>query len=434
MDSSIAALKDLEDAADDVCVEISEGVEHIAKRKVLAFVLAALRTQGWTGPAAKQLAGHVVDGYEAADLTAATRNASKIAEPWPQLKSWAEDPSVVDLFRTLLRQSASTTNAPGSSQFDLDSDNEGARWIVPDLLERGFIHAVSGDTGASKSIWRDAITAAGLRGEAFLGRTVDASRFMVIDGENPPPVVKARWKALGINNEHWPRLHFTDRKKGVLLGQPEWDEWLRHEVESFRPDVIFIDSVAKCCDVALLDNDSVIALYRDVLVPLVEQADCALVLTTHERKGRSGGSGDRSQEAMGARQWIDQADAHITLAPTGKFEQTPTGDEFLTRRPFAMRTPKHRWAGEDRAEHYVITGRMRSDRTPTEMVLEHPKAEPTNDEKLVAACGEDRLGRSELATRAGMNATGTAFRTALAKVIEDGRLVQGEDGLYEAGE
>ena len=273
---------------------------------------------------------------------------------------------------------------------------------------------VSGDTGASKSIWRDAIVAAGLRGEKFLGRDVAATRFMVIDGENPRSIVHARMRALGINNEHWPRLHYTGRDKGVLLGRAEWDEWLRHEAESFRPDVIFIDSVAKCCAVALLDNDSVIALYRDVLVPLVSEFDCGLVLALHERKGRGGGTGDRSQDAMGARQWVDQADAQITLAATGKFQQTPDGE---TRRPFAMRTPKHRWAAEDQAEHYVITGRVREDQTPIKLTIQHPQAEPTNDEKLVAAVGEDRLGRSALAEAVGLHVKGTAFRNALTRCL-----------------
>lgn len=261
-----------------------------------------------------------------------------------------------------------------------------------------------------------------------MGRDVRADRFMVIDGENPKNVVQARYKAFGLTNDHVSRIHFTGREAGVQLGDPKWDSWLRREVENFRPEVLVIDTVAKCCGVSMLDNDSVVALYRDVLVPLVTEADCALVPLHHERKGHGGGTGDRSQMAMGARQWVDQADAHLTFAHTGKFERDAEGN---TRRPFALRTPKHRWADEDTVQHFEVIGKQREDRTPIKLGVKLPETEPTTAERIVAAVGEGRLGRFAIAEAVGLPQDGSKFRKGLAEAVDDGRLVQGTDKLYE---
>jgi len=421
---------DVEAAADDLCSEVLGAIEEgdVSRSMACATVLAALRSQGWVGTPAETVFGTVMDGYRNAELTAAGRHAKSIDSPWAALRDWCSDPGVADVFQRVLRQTAphkALTTAPGGREFDLDAPDPPPPWIVEDTLIRGRTHLVSGDTGAGKSLVRDAIMAAGLRDETFLGRKVEAKRFMVIDGENPLSDVRTRWKALGIGNEHWPGIHFTDREAGVLLGTPEWDDWLRSEAETFQPDVLFIDTVARCTVVALLDNDSVIALYRDVLTPIVTDFDTALVMFTHERKGRA--SGDRSEATMGARQWADQADVHLTLAHTGKYEESADG---AGSRPFALRRPKVRSVTEDRPEHFEVRGRKAAG-TVVELAVGLPLRAVTAEEALIAACDEP-LGRKALAEAVNMDPTGRGFRNALQRVMEAGQLVkdEGKDGLY----
>jgi RecA-family ATPase len=75
------------------------------------------------------------------------------------------------------------------------------------------------------------------------------------------------------------------------------------EAEAFRPEVVFIDAVARTTAVAVFDNDSVTELYAKTLAPLALAYDLTLVLVHHERKS---GAGDRSECGDG-RPSVDRA-------------------------------------------------------------------------------------------------------------------------------
>ena len=140
------------------------------------------------------------------------------------------------------------------------------------------------------------------------GRCSVEDEYLRSDGRDD---LTARWKALGITNDHWTDIHLTTRERNVRLGDPEWDSWLAREVEAFAPDVLVIDTVARCC--AGIDSnsaDAVAALYGNVLVPLVDRHDLALLFTAHHRK--SGGRAGTDDAVNGSVQWgrTGRADHH----------------------------------------------------------------------------------------------------------------------------
>lgn len=436
-------------AADDLGATLPLGA---AMADNLAYVWAALRSQGWDGPAGAAVINAVTADlprrHTRQELEAAQQKARGITEPWPvlverareyarSLMQWEseleeaqeEAECAVERFRAALSEFPSPDAvASGGDLLDLDGEPQPPPWLVPGMIVRGRAHLISGDTGSFKSGFRSALMAAGLRGEPFLGRPVHARRFMVIDGENPRDEIVSQWRALGLRNKHMKNVHFVGAEARVELGTPQWNERLEREVEAFRPDVVFIDSVARTTAVAVLDNDSVVDLYAKTLGPLVAKYDLAIVLVHHERKG--GGSGDRSQAALGARQWANQADAHLTLAAVGPYEETPAARGGVdTRRRFALRVPKMRGGLVDRPEHFEVRGRKREDGALVALELGAPKALTAAEEIIAAA--DKPLGRSELAKAAGMRHDGQRFRGGLKEAIESGRLEQREDALYE---
>lgn len=134
---------------------------------------------------------------------------------------------------------------------------------------------------------------------------------------------------------------------------------------------------------------------------------------------------------MGARQWTAQADAHITLAPTGPYSEAPAREGGVqTRRPFAMRVPKLRGGTVDKPEHFEARGRKSAaGGALLELTVEAPRA-LTAAEEIVAVCDKP-LGRGALAQAAGMPHDGRKFRSGLKEAIESGRLIKRDDGLYE---
>jgi hypothetical protein len=119
---------------------------------------------------------------------------------------------------------------------------------------------LSGPAHAMKTGLREAMMSASLVGRPFLGREVPPLRWMILDGENSQDDRTARWKALGLRQEHWPSIHLTTRETSVRLGEPEWDDWLRRAVEDFKPDVLVIDTIVRVCSGVATRDESATSL------------------------------------------------------------------------------------------------------------------------------------------------------------------------------
>lgn len=409
------------------------GIDGAARPRTFATMVAALAYEGWKGRAADQLLGDVFGPFDASELARAKRDAQAIERPWD---AWDSSPveaaEAAEVLRRLLRQNApatARTPEPGGVRFDLNEPPAPPRWLVPDFLVRGKTHMLSGPTHALKTGLREAMMAGSLTGQPFLGRKVPGLRWMVLDGENSRDDLTARWKALGLRNTHLTHVHLTTREANVRLGEPEWDEWLRREVERFRPDVLVLDTVVRvCAGVNSLDGDAVAALYADVLVPLVDRHDLALLFTAHHRK--SGGQAGTDEAVNGTVQWSAQAEQTMTVAPTGPLALTERPDSSTdTYRPFVLRRPKGRTLVDNSPEHFEVRGRLDVRGALTEFAVVPPQSEPTTAERLIAAL-DSPLGTGALAQALDLNRTGDKFRTALTDAVEAGLIVK-RDGRYE---
>ena len=425
------AWSDLLDVGNDVCYSLPE---HLFDQdKAFPLVAAALRAKGWHGRPAWQVM-FARDGdvpYERYEQVA--KAGATIEDPWSKLREHTEDRGQVNALERLLGEQTHhslVTPEPGGTEVDLDVSPVAPRWIAKDFLVRGKTHLLSGPTHAFKSGLFAAMMTADLKAQPFLGRDVRAGNWMVIDAENSREDVAHTRRALGLTNtDVVGRVHTTLRDARVNFTEPHWQQWLRAEIERFRPSVLVIDTVARCFRTPVLDNDAVVELYADHIVPLVDEFDLALVLTHHERKG--GASGNRAEAAMGAGQWAGQVEQHLTIAPTTKLRLTPQeGGTTATHRAFALRRPKGRALMSDAPEHFDVRGVLDSDGALMSMTVSSPHDDPTDEQQLVAACDRP-VGRSELARALALNATGTRFRNALEKAVDSGDLVKSDDGLYE---
>lgn len=242
--------------------------------------------------------------------------------------------------------------------FDFDSEPALPDYLVGNLFERRTVNITSGDTGSAKSIWAADLTHALLRGGKWFGRSIpNKSRVLYLDEENPKRVVHSRLRALGITNADKGSLKYF-RRKGVQLGDPTWDQWLREQCETFRPDLIVVDTAMAATAADTLDNDSVVKLYKTALRPVAEEFDTCIVVLHHERKpGAQESRGNGGHSMMGARQWAGQADVHTVLTPKSEYVETPRDDGgFDTHKEFTFQCAKGRDGVPSRPELFTVEG------------------------------------------------------------------------------
>jgi hypothetical protein len=246
---------------------------------------------------------------------------------------------------------------------DLSKPSPPPEWVVTDTFEAKTVNLIAGDGGSSKSTQAARMAVAAVTDSDWIGRQVKAERVLYLDEENPDRVPHARLRALGLKNEHWDSLRYYSRQ-GIVIGDTEgqWERWLEKELDDFKPGLVFIDGAQACTNVEVNDNDSVVALYR-TLRRLASTYSTCFVLLHHARKpGIGGGEDAAGMNTMGARQFHNQADRHITFKVSGPFESESTksgGD--TTRREFIMTGNKARMDDEGGAELVILTsGRTRT--------------------------------------------------------------------------
>lgn len=420
----------LDDDLDSAYLALSERDES----RALATLYAALADAGWTGEPADYVVTHAAAGVTERALDAARKAADKITDPW---SAWDDLPTAASngahALRDFLRKNdpwVAGMPASGGVVLDLDAPPEPPKWLVKDFLVRGSTHMLSGGVGSFKSGLREHMMAASLTGGRFLGRPVDPLRWLIIEGENSDAHVRKNWRAAGLRPEHLTSIHYTPRSAVVRLGEPKWNDWLRREAAAFKPDVIVIDTIVRvCAGINSMDQDSVAALYAELLVPLVDEHDAALVFTAHHRK--SGGRKGTDDAVNGSTQWAGQAEQTMTVATTGplKFD----GQE--TQRSFVLHRPKGRDIVDPRPEHFTVRGRLDADGALLERTVSLPKAEDvSNVQRLVAALSDGPLGAGAMADRAGLHRTGKGIQNARQAALDEGLIVRNDDGLFTLAE
>ena len=150
--------------------------------------------------------------------------------------------------------------------------------------------------------------------------------------------------------------------------------------------------------VALMDNAAAVDAYADVLVPLADEFGVAIRFWHHEsQEGAARKSGSRKSAAMGARQSIDQADAHLSFVKTRTTPRSPMATACgPTRRPRCG--SKFRGGREGQVERIEWTGHRNAAGD-----LERLEASTGDDADeaiiagMVRACDDAPLGSGALA-------------------------------------
>lgn len=419
----------------------------------LAAFVAAFAAEGWSGDAGRDAIGYAVDGYDPEAMVHAARAAADIGSPW---SSWAHcsDPkgdlaAHAEVLRRLLRQHRPATAVTASLESAVLpwGGTNAPDWLVPGTVVRGRVHVLHGPQHAAKTTLRDAMLAASLTGVPFLGREVRPLRWMIVDGENYDRDVLTRWAALGITEDLVAEyVHLTARgSKLTNLADAEVRERTERVAESFAPDVIVVDTIARCFrGLDANSQDAVAAVFDNLLAPLADDHGAAVLASGHD--GKRGGRGAGAM--LGSVQWGGQADQtmQVAFAPgfkEGKIERTPRPDGLTdTRTAFVLTREKGRVTWDQTPEAFAVVGVTEGPpgaevlhelrvvpgdgkpATPTTAAKAHPL-----DGEIVAALADGPLARSDLAVAVGKrDDTGRAFRDALKRVIAAGQVVQSDDG------
>lgn len=325
--------------------------------------------------------------------------------------------------------------------FDFDREDDAPRYLVDGLIEREFINLIASDTGVGKTWIGLALVVAALRGDQWLGRDVHARRVLVVDEENPARVIKSRLRALGLTNADREGLRYANRQ-GITIGSPQWNDWLRDQAREHRADLIIIDTATAATNIEDGNNNNEVTRLYTTLRAIARELDAAILILHHERKPGVDKPVEHGYGTMGARQWVGQADTHITLTRNGsESEDLGEGREAL-RTEAQLRQPKLRdGISNPRPELIAITsekedGRLLWAKVENLGVVDRATKEDEMLERIVGMLRErGDLRRGPLAAAVGVNSKEGTFDRALKKGLREdvGMLSQPKYGVYGLG-
>lgn len=180
-------------------------------------------------------------------------------------------------------------------------------WLIDGLLPEGCVVMISGDSGSGKSTLATAWGAHIALGVPFAGRATAQREVLILDRENPAPVVKDRLLRLG-----------TQDGGGLRF----WGGWLEHEAPHPCSAAI-LEWVARTSPKPVIAVDSAIAFLlgdensstdvRKFLHPLRQLAAAgATILLLHHS-----GKGDSTLDYRGSSDWKAGIDVGFVLANIG---------------------------------------------------------------------------------------------------------------------
>lgn len=359
-----------------------------------------------------------------------------------------EDDLPAEAAEQIVTQAAELVGLPKVEplELDLDADPDPPAYVVEGMFEQDTVNIVTGDTGAAKSILFQDASVAAVTGRKWIGRAIHADRILYLDEENPKRTVRRRLRAMGARNEHREGLRYYNRV-GVELGTPEWNAWLRGEIEDHRADLVFIDTAMSSTAVEVNENDSVVKLYKALKQIVSETGACIVVLHHNRKDSQAGRRGDASMAALGARQWAGQADQQFTIRTNGELEITAHEDGSRDkRREFILEGGKDREGEDGRPELIVVeshANRAGALETMTVASEGHVERELSEKDNLAAEiveavrvfCAENErpMRTKEIAAAVERDSNHGTFTGALAASVtgKRPRLRKADRGQYE---
>jgi hypothetical protein len=325
-------------------------------------------------------------------------------------------------------------------RFDVNTPPAEPDWLVQDLIARGMVTMLSGDTSAGKSFVSMALAMAVLNGgQTWLGRDVAGpGRVLIVENEMPTFEVDGRLRGFGVRNEHWKRLTYFDKSQAVALDDPVQAARLGEVIEAFAPDLVILDTLFSLAPgLDHNSNGAASAFYRDVLRPLARST--SLLMLHHENKpGEHRGRAEYA--ATGARAWAHQADRHLTLAATGDKEvkQQDLGNGH-TRGTYALEldSGKTRGALKPKLRLSIVTeadaqGRVISTEVRVEGERQRPNADAETAGRVLEYLRSHKQGQlSEIADALKVENNDGRLRRALTSLVDADAISKARHGVYE---
>ena len=221
--------------------------------------------------------------------------------------------------------------------------------------------------------------------------------------------------------------------------------------------MIVIDTLMAATSISETNDNGQAVKMMNHLRAITEQHDCAILILHHERKQSREHPNSSGQAAMGARQWIGQADAQMTLTVASPMDVQDFGAADAPGRiaPEATRrlsktfkwlpAEKDREGEPNRAQIVSVTSEKGEDRRLLWMIVENEGEllsthEETGDEMLAISIGAlvqswgSQGKRADIAKSLGRDAKDKDFRRALEHALEAGYIVKGKkQGDYAPG-
>jgi len=199
----------------------------------------------------------------------AIANEARVAEGWPNGKQ----PETADRIHSVSQIRSIRSYASREIDF-----------TVPGILAAGTIAAITGDSGTGKSTLTTAMVAAVSNGRPFAGRQTQKRPVLILDRENPLPIVLERFNRLGIDD--------GDNLK-------VWGGWAEDEPPNpYCP--IIVDWVKQCDPKPVIVVDSFIAFHE----------------------GSENDSADMRKTMQGFRRLADLGSNPVLIHHSGKGENT----------------------------------------------------------------------------------------------------------------
>ncbi len=324
--------------------------------------------------------------------------------------------------------------------FDFDAAPERPEWGVEGLIPRQGVAVLSADTGACKT-WavHDLMVAAAME-RPWLDRQVNLRRALVVDGENPEPVVRGRLRALGMTNERRDRLAYYCGQ-GILIGQRDTREQFEALIAEHQPDLLAIDTVMAATAVADVNDNNEIAELFAYVRGLVREYRLLVVMLHHERKPQQGQGGSRGHAMMGGRQWAGQSDVHLALRVAASEEEQREDGRVAGRTTLRLDMPKNRLGVPIRPQRLVLEtlnedSMLMNAQLRCEGAIEREQS--ATDDLLgqiinVLTRADQCLQKKDIAERVGSPAGDRSFERALKHGKDKGLLVSPKHGQYAAG-
>jgi len=182
-------------------------------------------------------------------------------------------------------------------------------WLVEGLLERGDRFMLTGTEGGGKSVLLAQMAvclAAGLH--PFSHHRTPPLRVLVIDCENPPTLIRRRYRNLIRHAERVgspvrpDRLRIDMRPEGLDLGRDRDAGWLLRRVSAHRPEVLVTGPLYRL-HMANPNDEETARHVASALDAARLRVNCALLLESHSPHKESGAP-ERSLRPIGSSLWM----------------------------------------------------------------------------------------------------------------------------------